>query len=187
MEADIIVEGFQQSINMHGVRYKYFTADGDSRTFADLKTKVNYGTSIVKSECKNHAIKNYSKHLYTLREDKRVDSSKKFLTIVTIKKLTNIAKFQIYYNNRHGTTEQLKEDIYNGPYHIFGQHDKCKDYYCTEKSNNNMVPQMKILGLFQGIEGELIISCFAIICRCWHLDTFQIIFHIYCLWKYGLF
>jgi hypothetical protein len=30
MEADIIVEGFNQSIKMHGVRYKYFIADGDS-------------------------------------------------------------------------------------------------------------------------------------------------------------
>jgi hypothetical protein len=77
MEADIIVEGFNQSITMHGVRYKYFIGDGDSSTFANLKMKVEYGNMIVKTECKNHLFKNYSKHLCNTKDDKRIVAPKK--------------------------------------------------------------------------------------------------------------
>lgn len=64
MESDIIVEGFQQSENMHNLRYLSFVGDGDSSVFANLKEKVSYGNQIKKIECKNHVIKNYTSALY---------------------------------------------------------------------------------------------------------------------------
>ncbi|KAK4880779.1 hypothetical protein RN001_008925 [Aquatica leii] len=155
MEADIIVEGFNKSINMHVVRYKYFIADGDSSTFPNLRTKVPYGPSIMKTECKNHVIKNYSKHLYNLKNDKSIQTNK-FLTIASIKKLVDVAKYQIHHNKSHGSLESLRDDLANGPYHVFGDHTKCVDYYC-QKDGLNLVEEMKSCALFQRVEGKYMI------------------------------
>lgn len=46
MEADIIVDGFCSSESSHGVRYKYFIADGDSSVFAKIQEKVPYGKDV---------------------------------------------------------------------------------------------------------------------------------------------
>lgn len=64
MEAEILLEGFQKSEEMHGLQYRSFTGDGDSSVFATLKEKVSYGKDITKIECKNHVIKNYTSALY---------------------------------------------------------------------------------------------------------------------------
>lgn len=69
MEAAILVEGFQKSEEMHGLRYLAFIGDGDSSVFAQLKEKVPYGGFIKKFECKNHVIKNYTNALYKVSKD----------------------------------------------------------------------------------------------------------------------
>ncbi|KAJ8916477.1 hypothetical protein NQ315_014696, partial [Exocentrus adspersus] len=43
MEADIVVEGFNDSIITHDLKYKYFIADGDSTVFSKIKQNVSYG------------------------------------------------------------------------------------------------------------------------------------------------
>lgn len=155
MESDIIVEGFNQSIKMHGIRYKHFIADGDSSTYANLKMKVEYGNLIQKTECKNHVFKNYSKHLCSAKDDKRIITPKKYLTALSIKTLVDLAKRQLYYNNIGGTVHSLKVDLANGPFHVFGKHENCKEYYCSVPNGNepSLVDQMKSCGLFQRVEG----------------------------------
>lgn len=64
MESTILVEGFQQSVEMHGMRYLFFIGDGDSSVYSKLREKVSYGHMIKKTECKNHVIKNYTSALY---------------------------------------------------------------------------------------------------------------------------
>lgn len=49
MEADVSAEGFNKSVEMHGLRFNFFIGDGDSSTFAKLKTNVAYGASIQKN------------------------------------------------------------------------------------------------------------------------------------------
>lgn len=68
MEAEIIVEGFSRSIDIHGLRYLEFIGDGDSSVFARLRERVSYGRKIKKLECKNHAIKNYTSALYKVKK-----------------------------------------------------------------------------------------------------------------------
>lgn len=75
MEADILVQGFQESINMHQIKYTRFIADGDSSVYSHLRQKVVYGHEILKTECKNHVIKNYGKQLYTIKKDTRINKS----------------------------------------------------------------------------------------------------------------
>ena len=60
MEADIILEGFKQAEQVHGVRYKRFVGDGDSSVYPTLIQNVpGWGRHIEKLECANHACKCY--------------------------------------------------------------------------------------------------------------------------------
>lgn len=104
MEADMVVEGFNMSESMHGVRYLKFVADGDSRVFAKIKQNVKYGPLVKKLECTNHVLKNYGKHLYKIKADTQINlNGRKLLTKSKILALTKRAKCSIY---EHGKCEQ---------------------------------------------------------------------------------
>ena len=69
-KADIIVEGFQLSKQMRGVRYLWFIVDGDSSAYHAVVTGVpSYGHFVQKVECANHAIKCYQNCLEALCKD----------------------------------------------------------------------------------------------------------------------
>ena len=71
MEADIILEGFWQIENMHGLRYLWLLGDGDSSVYHSVVTGVPpYGHDITKVECANHAVKCYQNRLEALCNDK---------------------------------------------------------------------------------------------------------------------
>ena len=71
MEADIILEGFRQSENMHGLRYLWLIGDGDSSVYHSIVTGVpSYGREIAKVECANHAVICYRNRLEALCNDK---------------------------------------------------------------------------------------------------------------------
>jgi hypothetical protein len=59
METAIILEGFQNSVAMHNLKYTKIIGDGDSR---EIKESMRYGPNcfIEKIECKNHIMRNYS-------------------------------------------------------------------------------------------------------------------------------
>lgn len=46
MEANIIVEGFNNSIVHYDLKYKSFIADGDSTVFAKIRENVAYGKEV---------------------------------------------------------------------------------------------------------------------------------------------
>lgn len=70
MEADIIVEGFQKSIELYGVVYKRFVADGDSSVFSKLtEAKVYSNVIIEKIECRNHLYRNFDTKMADLAKD----------------------------------------------------------------------------------------------------------------------
>ena len=57
LESDIIVEGFNQSETMHGLRYIWMVGDGDSSVYLSVTLNVSYGLGMNKVEFANHAIK----------------------------------------------------------------------------------------------------------------------------------
>lgn len=65
MEADIIVDGFRQSIDMHNLIYSNIIGDGDSSVIKKIQLAKPYGkdVSIKKIECTNHILRNYSVRL----------------------------------------------------------------------------------------------------------------------------
>ncbi|KAJ8909749.1 hypothetical protein NQ315_014018 [Exocentrus adspersus] len=160
MEADMAVQGFNMSEEMHGIRYCKFVADGDSSVFAKIKTNVSYGNIVKKVECTNHAIKNYGKHLRQIKKDTSINvEERKLLTINHIEKLTRRAKCSIY---EHSQTEEnnvqlLKEDLQNGINHVFGDHSKCREGICNivGDQSNNKVPQLKSSSIYNHLKGAL--------------------------------
>ena len=84
-----------------------------------------------KSECANHAMKCYCASLEKLVEEKSHYKGK--LTELMKKKLTKAARCAIKMNahsNKEKAVKLLGEDLQNGPYHCFGDHNQCNTDYC---------------------------------------------------------
>lgn len=59
MEADIIVEGFQRSIETYNVVYGTILADGDSNVYSQiLDSRPHPNWTVDKIECTNHLLRN---------------------------------------------------------------------------------------------------------------------------------
>ncbi len=64
MESDILVEGFRQAEQTHGVHYMHLVGDGDSSVLSSIHQRVPiWGRFVRKIECVNHALKNYRSKL----------------------------------------------------------------------------------------------------------------------------
>lgn len=52
----------------------------------------------------------------------------------------------------HQAVRSLAADIKNGPCHVFGDHSKCKDYFCTKESKGDrLVELFKSYGIWNEI------------------------------------
>lgn len=88
MEADIIVQGFQVSEEVHGLQYRILVGDGDSSVYHQVMTQVQYGYLVQKSECANHVVRNYTSRLYKLRGEN--SGNQKLLTIPRLKRISMV-------------------------------------------------------------------------------------------------
>jgi len=62
MEASIIVEGFKESEQVHGIRYHKFIADVDSNAYKRILDSRPYkNLTVQKVECRNHLLRNICK------------------------------------------------------------------------------------------------------------------------------
>lgn len=64
MEKSIIVQGFNESEMLYGLRYTILIGEGDSSVYQSVLTGVSYGYIIKKVECANHAVKCYTNKLF---------------------------------------------------------------------------------------------------------------------------
>ncbi|KAK5643173.1 hypothetical protein RI129_007018 [Pyrocoelia pectoralis] len=71
MEQAAIVDGFNQSEKIYGIRYKYVVGDGDSSVYARIQEKVSYGRSVIKLECANHCVRAYTAALHCLIKNRQ--------------------------------------------------------------------------------------------------------------------
>jgi hypothetical protein len=78
MEADIIVEGFTQSISMHNVIYDKIIGDGDSSVMKKLTLTKPYGADVFiqKIECINHLLRNYCNRIVDISTRRKSSSGK---------------------------------------------------------------------------------------------------------------
>ncbi|XP_057662428.1 uncharacterized protein LOC130897534 [Diorhabda carinulata] len=173
MESNIIFEGFKQSIEMHGVKYLCLVGDGDSSVTKKLADARPYDTPVSKIECRNHLLRNYCTRLRALTQKKTssknlpVSVKQRNILMNSIKRLRSGIIGAINYITTEKSEEchaekfrLLKKDIYNGPYHVFGNHEKCETYFCSKMTNIDQdeqkkgyhwVAEMKASGRFQDI------------------------------------
>ena len=117
MEANIIVEGFQLSEQMHGVRYLWFIGDGGSSVYHSVVNGVpSYGRCVQKDECANHAVKCYQNRLKVLCKNHPEYQGRYGLSAVRMR-ITHGACCAI---KKHSTTRDvvaLRYDLRNGIRH----------------------------------------------------------------------
>ena len=146
METDIILKGFLQSEEQHGLRYTQFIGDGDSSVYPALVSGVPYGNFIKKMECANHAVKCYRTALENLVHDKSCYKGRGKLTEAMRKKLTKAARSAILMRSQEAdklqAVKKLQHDLLNSPLHCFGCHSNCSPDFCKnvqqhqQQSNN---------------------------------------------------
>lgn len=156
MEADIIVEGFCNSMSMHGVKYTKLIGDGDSNVYKKLLDANPYDNlRIEKIECKNHLLRNACNKLQIICKDSKNRNVllRKLLhdRILRIRKAVTMA---VRYRKRESSNSKqqkitdLRNDILNAPLHVFGNHEKCASYFCDQnKGDKDYTVQMRESGL----------------------------------------
>lgn len=156
MEADIIVEGFCRSIEMHHLRYKTFIADGDSSVYSKIMEKVPYGREVAKIECVNHTVKNYGKALRKIKIEKAMSPVvKKALTENKIKELEGDCHKSIRNNSATKNLDLFRRELINEPRHVFGDHRLCKANQCNQVAQfDPHTVSLETNGLFMHISGE---------------------------------
>ena len=96
MESDIILEGFKQSEEFHGVRYIRFIGNADSSVYITLVQCVPvWGCFIEKMECANHCCICYRASLEKLVQEKASYKGKGGLTEKKHRRLTSAARCAI--------------------------------------------------------------------------------------------
>ncbi|XP_063242387.1 uncharacterized protein LOC134542230 isoform X1 [Bacillus rossius redtenbacheri] len=157
MEQDIIVEGFLQSVSMHGLKYHKLIGDGDSSVHRKLIDCMPYGPTlpIQKIECRNHILRNYANKIRDVcKNNKLGDVHLRNSVLSKIKRLRTAVVSGIKYRKaqiniyQHLRVTELKKDILNSPYHVFGDHSCCQErnYFCDGSSKPgevNIVPLLK--------------------------------------------
>lgn len=146
MEAEIICDGFRHSIEMYNIIYGRLIADGDSATYAKILAQNPYpNTTVVKIECRNHILRNLCNKLRAV--SKEVKYPLKFRKLLSDKKVMTVRKVVLCSIKEQRRLIQegnitkmqaiqiLHADVQNSLLHAFGDHRRCKNYYCqTEKS-----------------------------------------------------
>jgi len=116
MEVDIILKGFQQSEEMHGLWYLWLIGDGDSSVYHSVVTGVpSYGCDITKVEYANHTVKYYRNRLESLCNDKPDYRGKHGLSSAMMKRITHGAWCAIKMHSATGYVAALCHDLQNGP------------------------------------------------------------------------
>ena len=129
MESDMILEGFLEAESVHGVRYMRVIADGDSSVYAKVTENVPvWGAYVKKMECANHSCKCLRTNLEKLVIEKPEYKGKGKLTKQIRVRLTTAVRCAIKMRSKTQNCKQLKKDIKNSVYHVFGFHDNCSNF-----------------------------------------------------------
>ena len=114
MESEIIVEGFNLSECMRGLRYMKFIGDGDNSVHYNIIASVPYGRHVEKIECANHAVKCYHSRLAIIIKDNPSFGGSGKLTKRIITKITQAARKAINAHSCTGDVEALRSNFRNG-------------------------------------------------------------------------
>lgn len=166
MEPKLLVRGFKECEENYQIRFLEMIADGDSSVITELNSSNIYRDPIEKVEkigCINHFFRNSRGAL------RKIGKTAKLSNYVTPSKIEEIIKgirsARMHWFKTdlpHSTkVENLRNDIYNAPYHVFGSHNNCVDYFCKKKGSDeeNLVVKMESDGTWNQVLNALSTQC----------------------------
>lgn len=158
-------------MDMYGVKYKWFVGDGDSSTYKKILDDNPYGDEcqVEKIECSNHLLRNFCFSLEEIakkgdnhRRLKRGETKGLRLNLQRkiLKMRTAVKKAAEHWHDNDEAplshrVLNLKKDILNCPFHIFGEHKNCAKYFCDgqrKKFETNLVKALEKVGLWEELE-----------------------------------
>lgn len=165
MESAIILEGFLASEEMYSVRYARIVADGDSSVYKSILDARPYKSlTVEKIECSNHLLRNYCNKLREIAatsEGGRYPISLRKSIGNSILRLRTAVKKAAEYRNKTMANDielsisELRKDILNGPYHVFGNHTNCAErgYFCdgAKTEGSCIINDLIGTGLFEKV------------------------------------
>ncbi|XP_076545845.1 uncharacterized protein LOC117609781 [Osmia lignaria lignaria] len=182
MESDAIAEGFNCSIQMHGLIYRTVVADGDSNVYHTIVNNRPYReqkVTVRKVECTNHLLRNLCKKLRYVAEKTQTKGQRArgyvaYRNIIK-KNILNIRRAVVLAVNarkqekgpQHIKARELQKDILSIPSHIFGEHKECnsRNHTCmpdVNRAEKNYVPSLKLFGLYSEVEKAIrFLSCYS--------------------------
>ncbi|XP_032689786.1 uncharacterized protein LOC116853045 [Odontomachus brunneus] len=149
MEVDAVIEMFQRSEELHGLKYSHYVGDGDSKTFKGILDSNPYeNLDVKKKECIDHVQKRMGTRLRNLKKNVRGLGGKGKLTGKLIDDLS--LYFGLAIRRNHNSIVNMKKEIWATLYHKIStddnpQHDRCPDgenSWCSWKkaiSRNKLV------------------------------------------------
>ena len=159
MEADIIVEAFRKSEELYNVKFGTLIADGDSSVYKKiLEARPYLDLTVRKIECKNHLLRNYCKKLRDLTINSKLGhiTLRKRLANSILRLRRGVVKSIQYWKNQDGMSKfdkisKIRKDILNGPYHVFGNHERCETYFCENENVDSKIEEMKSCGMLEKV------------------------------------
>ena len=136
MEADIILEGFNEAERMHDLQYTKFIGDGDSFTYSTLVEKgPHWCCNLTKMECSNHACICVHSNLEALISAK--PHYKRHLTKKNIIRSTSGIRCAIKRRSAESkpSVTKLQHDIRYSINHVMGHHSQCNADFCKVQQN----------------------------------------------------
>ena len=152
---------------MHNLMYSRYIGDGDSNVFKKLRDFPPYPNIVVeKIECTNHLLRNLCNKIREAGNIGGRDVSKlKKAVTNSVMKIRNAVVKAVTFRRNNKVSWQYKisgliKDLQNIPSHVFGEHKDCASlkYFCNvvlKKGEENLVPQLRMAGLFSKIENAM--------------------------------
>lgn len=162
MEADIVTEGFKNSVEMYGIKYGTLIADGDSSVYNRILSARPYDDlTVEKIECRNHILRNYGNRLKDIASNSKFKHIKLRQAIGSniVRMRTAVVSAARHWREMENMTEHEKilafrKDAANAPNHVFGDHSNCSPYFCegSKPNEKNLLSEMIESGLYAALE-----------------------------------
>ncbi|XP_063216747.1 uncharacterized protein LOC134527749 [Bacillus rossius redtenbacheri] len=154
MEQSIIVEGFNKSVEQHGLVYLNYLGDGESSVFARIQEQVSYGRYVQKIECSNHMTRAFSDGLHKLARNTLYPlEGRRILTenVEGVSRLERLVKgvrtaikSAAALDDKAEACAVLRTDVANALNHVCGRHEQCRDF-CKRKNS----AERDVLGILE--------------------------------------
>ncbi|XP_050679072.1 uncharacterized protein LOC126975299 [Leptidea sinapis] len=153
MESEIIVEGFKESIRMYNLIYGKLISDGDASTYSKISQARPYpDLTVEKIECRNHILRNFCNKLQALATDTKYNIKyRKFITKRAILRTRSTICKLIKKHKCDSDVQLLFDDLLVSHLHGFGDHTKCRSYFCNKIGQMDLPNDFILSPLWQKI------------------------------------